>query len=332
TSPYSPLDPSSRTIRLLHIHSKLHVDDSRIQCSLVKVSLNDSPAYKALSYAWGEPDELGLKIWLNGKLKDVRRNLWNALRVLRLRVEGDRVIWIDALCINQEDVEERNYQVGLMSYVYSEVKLVIAWLGMPYELGIGTKQELVEYVAAADLELLTSTLAFELLDEIVDCVEPHWFEYFRSDNRPSFCRDKFLDNPDFHEHWRELVILFSAPYWKRLWTFQEVLLSVRLEIWLGKSHCAWESWKRIYTDLKSSFIMRSPPQSRPITITKSTSEIVTALFDNIAMEHFRGVLYFSQRSYCLEPRDKVYGLVGLLDRWVQNTITVDYSRSLFQLF
>jgi hypothetical protein len=80
---------------------------------------------------WGVPDGLGLQIWLDGSLTLVRQNLWHALNHLRCDKTTDRVLWIDALCINQEDEEERDRQVGFMGELYSNARTVLAWLGCP---------------------------------------------------------------------------------------------------------------------------------------------------------------------------------------------------------
>src|SRR5882724_11677098 len=110
TSCYLSLDRSSRSIRLLELSPRPHPEDNRLQCrifvtdftSLSHLSLAVSWRYDALSYVWGEPDNFNFKIWVNGVLVPVRQNLLCALRILRDRAHG-RMLWIDALCINQKD-------------------------------------------------------------------------------------------------------------------------------------------------------------------------------------------------------------------------------------
>ncbi|KAH6715591.1 heterokaryon incompatibility, partial [Leptodontidium sp. MPI-SDFR-AT-0119] len=104
-----------------------------LQCYLTVVSLLQDPRdlkYQALSYTWGKADGSNLKIWVNGVLVPVRRNLLCALRVLRADpMAGSLPIWIDALCINQQDVLERGHQVDMMGVIYRGAQRVIAWLG-----------------------------------------------------------------------------------------------------------------------------------------------------------------------------------------------------------
>lgn len=87
--------------------------------------------YEALSWRWGNEDGSPLTIMIkeNGKLfkKRVSQTLGLALKYLRLN--KDRILWIDAICINQRDLEERSYQVSMMSLVYTGSKEVCVWLG-----------------------------------------------------------------------------------------------------------------------------------------------------------------------------------------------------------
>jgi len=92
--------------------------------------LSDAPPYEALSYVWGpfnSPDDPDL-IQLNDCGFEVTTNLWRALYALRHETK-DRVLWIDAICINQGDLEERSSQVQLMRDVYRKARSVVVWLG-----------------------------------------------------------------------------------------------------------------------------------------------------------------------------------------------------------
>jgi hypothetical protein len=119
-----PLDSKTST-RLLTLHYGSRED--AIKCSLTTVDLETKPLYHALSYCWGSSDN-AKQLFLDEHSVDVRENLFSALWHLRLP-NDDRILWVDALCINQSDFLERNHQVGLMSTIYSNAKEVIAWLG-----------------------------------------------------------------------------------------------------------------------------------------------------------------------------------------------------------
>lgn len=113
---YSHLDHATSQIRLLHLQPHLN-DDGEITCSLSLCNLDDEKSrYEALSYEWGDSADTLHSIRLDGSKFAVRGNLWLALFHLRDN-DSIRVLWIDALCINQANEGERNHQV-LNQYVY----------------------------------------------------------------------------------------------------------------------------------------------------------------------------------------------------------------------
>lgn len=125
---YRDLDRQRQEIRLLELLPSAGPRYARIpECRLVQSSLLDKPQYAALSYFWGNPeqnrviivDDMGIRI---------PQNLFEALIELR-PTEGSLIIWIDFLCINQNNNSERSWQVGLMKEIYSQADGVLAWLG-----------------------------------------------------------------------------------------------------------------------------------------------------------------------------------------------------------
>ncbi|PMD40914.1 HET-domain-containing protein [Hyaloscypha variabilis F] len=114
-------------IRLLRVaHSTANPGET--EYSLTHVFLGDFPQYKALSYCWGNPQDLVL-IKVNGFEVKVTRSLHEALQMFRNETLDIEALWVDALCINQEDVDERNHQVLRMSSIYRQAQAVLAWLG-----------------------------------------------------------------------------------------------------------------------------------------------------------------------------------------------------------
>ncbi|KAH8725333.1 heterokaryon incompatibility protein-domain-containing protein, partial [Phaeosphaeriaceae sp. PMI808] len=101
--------------------------DDPIHCQLKQVSLSAEHAYDALSYVWGNASDTS-PISLNGTPHHITKNLEIALRYLRHR-ESPKVLWVDAICINQSDINERNHQVQQMADIYSQAQRVIGWLG-----------------------------------------------------------------------------------------------------------------------------------------------------------------------------------------------------------
>ncbi|KAM0449927.1 hypothetical protein ACHAO4_007229 [Trichoderma viride] len=102
-----------------------------LQCTISECQLQDSLSYEALSYAWGAsgaPDEYRPTISLNKQEFIISSTLEQALRRLR-RLDTARVMWIDRVCINQDNIDERNTQVAIMPDIYRGAVRVIAWIG-----------------------------------------------------------------------------------------------------------------------------------------------------------------------------------------------------------
>lgn len=118
--------------------------DDPIKGSLEVVSLDDRPEYVAISYVWGI-DLSSELLLIDGKELVSTRNLEVALRHLRNSVDSN-VSWIDAICINQADMEEKAEQVKLMGRIFEMSATVLIWLGP------GTEQtdEVMRYVFSHD--------------------------------------------------------------------------------------------------------------------------------------------------------------------------------------
>ncbi|KAF2247117.1 HET-domain-containing protein [Trematosphaeria pertusa] len=126
---YHPLDRSKREIRLSSLLPNDGTRKSKLipACHLFHVALDEKPNFTALSYVWGDPKDRRV-ILVDGFPISVTRNLYDAMMVLR-PANAPITIWIDALCINQADDEEKSWQVGLMAEIYGHSSKVVAWLG-----------------------------------------------------------------------------------------------------------------------------------------------------------------------------------------------------------
>jgi Heterokaryon incompatibility protein (HET) len=117
-----------RSIRLLSL--KRAPKDGLLQCSVIEASLDHPPLYEALSYAW-DAQTRDRHILCNGQAVPVTANCRAALKHLcppALSLKP-RLLWIDAVCIDQQSVKERNVQVRLMDEIYRKADQVVVWLG-----------------------------------------------------------------------------------------------------------------------------------------------------------------------------------------------------------
>ena len=154
---YSPLDTSVDGIRLVILEPSIAMEDV-IRCRLSHVTFGQMPKYEALSYTWGSED-LRNSIMLDGKTFLVRENLREAL--IRLRMpDKERALWIDAICINQDDIPERNQQVRIMPHIYSRAQMVLVWLGLPDKSKILTPWHWVERGSTPGLLQKLSTVDY----------------------------------------------------------------------------------------------------------------------------------------------------------------------------
>ena len=330
-------DQYLRIVRLLHLSSTRHPIDEGIQCKLATVSLNDFPSYEALSYTWGEPDDLSHKIWLNGIRVGVRQNLWDALCALRPKSSGDRVLWIDALCINQSDTKERNHQVGIMGEIFRSAKKVIVWLGVPTQ----SDSQAPSGSDEADTEF--STPAFSLLSSAAADASSIHLQDQKWQRSLMQWYDKFAQ-PAFEVHWQQLTELCYVPYWYRLWILQEIGLASEIELHYGRFKCSWNDFSTVLmllTKYKSSF-------SSPLASSGFDTHAAYAISQSPAAKLHAGsfrkhdiwrgdlslesLLSLSENSYCQERKDRIYGILGLTSPTVRKMITVDYSQPLFRLY
>ncbi|PMD41093.1 hypothetical protein L207DRAFT_632593 [Hyaloscypha variabilis F] len=255
-------------------------------------------------------------ICINGSEISVRENLWLALQHLRWTSEA-RVLWIDALCIHQQNVHERNHQVSQMGRIYNRARRVIVWLG-PSDSG-----------SKIFFGLLSrgGTTYVSLLRDIKITLE----------------RNLGVPIPEIHS-------VFSRPYWKRLWIIQEVLLARELIIQCGNDHCSSSllSWfvghkshhlRNISTELDDHL----PNQDfrgivKTITALESTIPVrfirqrlgPFGKFENDDVKSLVGFTLFQlfsdyEDAECVDQRDKIFGLYSLAPNCCKLVNTIDYS-------
>lgn len=126
TALYAPLPLSGTQLRTRFLRIRKGSRNDKLRCKLFASTLV-STQYEALSYTWGTDAHVN-PVSVNGTIVGVTRNLYSALLALR-EPDKNRVIWVDALCINQADVRERSHQVQQMGDIYRCAHQVIIWIG-----------------------------------------------------------------------------------------------------------------------------------------------------------------------------------------------------------
>ncbi|KAG5813355.1 hypothetical protein H9Q74_012735 [Fusarium xylarioides] len=173
-------------------------------------------AYNALSYTWGSPRDspqltdavTNTTILLNGLPFEVQVNLYDALVELQVSC-SETPIWIDALCINQSNSNERSPQVSVMNQIYGKANRVIVWLGKAFpELEIGLRA--VERLGAASVPETLRMIRTQAWD-------------FSSDL--STMPERYGMDPVTEEEAIGLVTLYMSNWFTRIWIIQEVSLT-----------------------------------------------------------------------------------------------------------
>lgn len=129
---YTPLANTINTIRLIRLNPQSYYHSSGtpsdiLRCELMHAVRGRCPSYTAVSYAWGKTSTTSPLI-IGRQPYEVSINVEQVLRQL-LHNENDTFVWVDQICINQQDDAEKSDQVKQMRYIYSEAEMVIAWLG-----------------------------------------------------------------------------------------------------------------------------------------------------------------------------------------------------------
>ena len=148
SAPYThePL-PEGKWIRLLRLGPG--VSDDPICCELTATALEEAPPYEPISYCWGDPNDTP-KFLCHGQPFSVTLSLFQALRRFRRKTEP-RLIWADAVCIDQTSGQEKERQVAFMDQVYAQGECTLIWLGeaaddVDTEGGISLVKEFNHYV------------------------------------------------------------------------------------------------------------------------------------------------------------------------------------------
>jgi len=263
--------------------------DALLNCNLVHVFLEDKPAYEALSYCWGDTARL-LPIQCGTGRLNITENLQAAL--LSLRKENEvRIIWVDALCINQDDLLERSQQVQIMRNIYQAARKTLVWLGSDSE-EMKKGFQLVPYLHRVFVQ------AFEGHPHVVRS-NPHILAH------PSVAELK---------RQRRLFEYFEAieqrPYFSRVWIIQELAMSwEKFDIICGPIKISWAE----YFAARNTFACLRLCQPNPRIPLGSFMQLAETAI-NVALLRYPPLLTLldKYRSFkSTDPRDKVYALLGL---------------------
>lgn len=313
---YTPLDAEElRLVRILAARS------SQVKCEILHRPFGDLPDYTAISYAWGDPSDM-TKI----KIRDERysifvevpisKSLYYALEALRKKGE-DVLVWADALSIDQQNRDEKNQQLSLMSDIYKNAQYVAVWLGPEED---------------------DSDLATAFLRDVATAAQT---------GADPFDVESIFSSSAQDESLPALAALFEREYWNRLWIVQELFNAASIDVYCGSSQpLPWDVYQtasRVFLQYKRD-LEEFLPRSHSIMTRKQYSysqilaysgpgslpelDSLVSLGDEALLE----VLRECRGKLSSDPKDKVFGILGILDREVREEFAVDYGKSVKDVF
>lgn len=275
-----------------------------------------APRFEALSYAWGAADDpVGISVYedakggsRNGYVR-VTQNLATALPYLRHENE-ERVLWIDAICVNQQDLVERSNQVRKMADIYSRAERVVVWLGPESE---------------------NSANALQRLHVLGSHVTVDWtsFRYRANTKQDRDLANQNVDVSFTEEDFSAIHALFCRSWFERLWVRQEVQLATVAILVCGYSMIPWNTFRNAVRCLYTKLRLRS---------IRAFSDRLN-LIENI-VDYSGSYTGLGRRAYsagdckCSDERDRIFAILGVLhhtdkERW---SFEPNYTSTLCQVY
>ena len=269
-----------------------------IRCKLVFDFLNDVSMFEALSYCWGD-SAVTVTIEVDHAEFEITENLHSALRHLRQEHQV-RLLWVDAVCINQEDVEEKTGQVGIMRQIYERAGKVNIWLG-PAGNNSDAALGLVQHLnTAEDLDKIAGIQSRNLWD-----LDQHHYGLPLTTARV----------------WYDLFDVLRRPWFTRAWVIQEMAVSSNAVVICGHATVRWTDLHRAIEYMAVSGLAQTfgPEALQRLSIMAYTHHRFIDGFNQYPVQ----ILMRHRQTQALDPRDKVFAFCGLFNQ-------PDLSKSVYQ--
>ena len=294
--------------------------DEDIQITLRHVLFRSDPHYEALSYVWGPHEENPARIAIEHERDNsspqrgwlpARANLASALHHLRRR-DGSRDVWIDAVCINQDDEVTKGAQVALMGAIFARATRVLIWLG-PENNGSGR--------------------AIEILQDLGEQVDVNWDDYAFL---PARCPrgqtliDMDVELPCDDDGMCAIYLLFCRDWFDRLWVRQEIFLAEQdaAIIICGNITIPWKLFR-------SAWLLIRRKQWVSFRFAQELHDRLNSL-NGFLHQYQEASLHCLWEDFgeakCTDLRDRIYAVRGLLTGGIQEAIEPDYTKSVVDVY
>ncbi|KAH8780642.1 heterokaryon incompatibility protein-domain-containing protein [Hyaloscypha sp. PMI_1271] len=340
---YKPL-PTASSIRLLHIQSGVG-DGDVIRLSTRTVDLDDKPQYGALSYTWGRPisvfqtkeerdnlEDQQLPVICDGRIVNIGQNLHDFLsawqRMLQATSDGNdertvtarkvgllppTELWIDAICIDQKDMDEKSIQVSMMGRIYSQTQKVIIWLGPEDNF---TRPALQIIFKMQEIEQLQARACRSMTDE-------------------DGCKALGLP-PITSSIWWSVFAFLHRSWFRRVWVMQELAFAPQIQMQCGLLTFPWAALSKAAGVLYESRLgdsmdmwawmeLDGPKFNEPLFLEDLTPILTT----EERLDSDRNLFSTLKGRASSDPRDKIYAVLDIAKRDVHDTDLVSpYRRPL----
>ncbi|KAJ8131001.1 hypothetical protein O1611_g2628 [Lasiodiplodia mahajangana] len=321
---YRPLDKSAAEVRLLCLNPGTSND--QISCSLIHTKLREHPTvpYEALSYCWGDSRERGeitVKALEGGVdlscTMSVTLSLLSALKAIRPLTKPARVLWVDAICINQGDFDERSSQVALIRDIFRQAHRVVVWLGE----GNPKTQKSIQIINTISDRYKQSKFAADSSEDTLTSL-----------HAPLMKGDVY----GFIEEWS----LFELPWFHRTWVVQEIFNAKKSVFCCGSDTVTWESFLRVNKCIPlGGLTMKTATKALmpPIYNKLFDSKISQAKSMQSTKLEILDVLIQGLDLDATDPRDKLFAMLQFgSETWgfdsLPSTIMPDYNRPTREVF
>ena len=309
---YQPL-PDTSHFRVLALEPG--IADSPLSCKLKVASVKHAKQreYEALSYAWGSNDEPTKPyISCHGKCLKLTSSLESALRHIRSEKEVTN-LWVDQICINQEDLEERSQQVALMRSIYSIAKMGIIWLG---------DADSTSYQAMTSVPELYSNLCLHFESQGTDFLK----------NTPY---GKRLEGTEYifpgieSTHWTALTHLLKRQWFQRVWVAQEATANSETIVCCGQDRVAWS----ILADLlhlldtqthTAQLLTRRRQASDSISFLRTLRAFASNTSEPRSQDLLTVIKALSEQL-STDPRDRVFAILGFVKDFKGVSLVPNYA-------
>ena len=282
------------------------------------------PPYEALSYVWGVASA-SCHIQINDCQFLIRPNLETALRSLAEQRTESFLLWIDAICINQDDNAEKNLQVRMMRSIYHQAEGVLIWINSPS--GTFDNQH------GSDDEITFTVKGFAQAHKAGR--DPKWLANY-IDNTHGSRREKLNEETQGAEAknhgkerggWPAVINFFDQDWWRRVWIRQEIAMSRRATVLCGEQSLDWEDvtaiahWLNLFTTDLDDKTREGGGRHRSGAYSAEDLQDFRQTLQVGGNVDLQTMLVHARNCEATDPRDKIFAVLGMV---ADNGVSPDF--------